>query len=207
MLITRAFALPAVLLAAIVLAACNGAAAPTPTAVVAMPGPTPTLVPGDPGNVGGGGGTDPGSGGGAGGSSGSGSTGSGILVPVPGDPNSNPLVGNASYVTPANGLLDLHPVSVQLVRAVINADGTVTADLRWWSGVPPCNQLSSVNLVRDDRAKTIRLTVIEGSGGGQVACIDIAQLTATQVDLGTLASGAWTISAQGDAPAITLDVP
>lgn len=200
MLTIRAFAL----LAVVVLAACNGAAAPSPSPAPATPGPTPTLVPGDPGNIGGGG---SGSGGGSGGSSGSGSTGSGIVVPVPGGPNGNPLLGNATYVTPANGLLDLHPVSVQLVRAVINADGTVTADLRWWSGVAPCNQLSSVNVVRDDTSKTIRFTVIEGSGGGQVACIDIAQLTATQVELGTLATGSWTISAQGDAPAITLDVP
>jgi hypothetical protein len=73
--------------------------------------------------------------------------------------------------------------------------------------VAPCSQLSSVQVARDDTANTIRLTVIEGSGGGQVACIDIAQLTATQVQLDALASGAWTISAEGDAPAISLDVP
>ena len=86
-------------------------------------------------------------------------------------------------------------------------DKTATADLRWWSGIAPCNQLASVQIERDETAKTIRLKVIEGSGGGQVACIDIAQLTAATADLGTLASGTWTISADGDAPAITLDVP
>src|SRR5262249_28746590 len=131
----------------------------------------------------------------------------GIVIPLPGDPNANPLLGNATYVTPAQGLLNLHPVSVQLVRAVVNSDGTATADLRWWSGVAPCSQLSSVQVTRDDGAKTIHVQVIEGSGGGQVVCIDIAQLTATQVQLGTLASGAWAISADGDAPAITLNVP
>jgi hypothetical protein len=110
-------------------------------------------------------------------------------------------------VAPAQGLFNLHSVNVQLVRAVVNDDGTVTADVRWWSGVAPCSQLSSVSVARDDTARTIRLTVIEGSGGGQVACIDIAQLTANQVPLGTLGPGSWTISAEGDAPPITLDVP
>jgi hypothetical protein len=48
--------------------------------------------------------------------------------------------------------------------------------------------------------------VIEGAGKGDVACIEIAQLSATTVDLGTLAAGEWTLSAEGDAPAIKLQV-
>jgi hypothetical protein len=208
MLSNRPISLPiAVWLAVVIAAGCGAAAAPSPSADPATPQPTPTAVPGDPGIGGGGGGTNPGLGSGSGGSSGSGSTGSGIVIPVPGDPNANPLFGNATYVSPALGLLNLHPVSVQLLRAVIGEDATVTVDLRWWSGVAPCNQLDSVNLVRDDAAKTIQLTVVEGSGGGQVACIDIAQLTATQLDLGKLGPGAWAISADGDAPTINLDVP
>jgi hypothetical protein len=89
----------------------------------------------------------------------------------------------------------------------VNADGTATADLRWWSGVAPCSALDHVEIVTDDAAKTIHLKVIEGSAAADVACIDIAQLTATAVDLGKLASGAWTISAEGDAKPIPLDVP
>jgi hypothetical protein len=185
-LTTRAFALVAV----VVVAACSSAGtAPTPTAPTSPAVPSPTAVPGDPGS-----------------GTGSGSSGS-SLNPFPGDPNSNPLFGQATYVTPAQGLLNLHSVDVQLVRAVIIGDGTVTADLRWWSGVAPCTELSSVSIARGDTARTIRMMVTEGSGGGQVACVDIAQLTATQVNLGSLGSGAWTISAEGEAPAITLDVP
>jgi hypothetical protein len=199
----RALALPATLVTAILLAACSGAAAASPTPPAGTPIPTPTRVPGDSGaDVGSGGG------GGSGGSSGSGSTGSGVLVPFPGDQgNGNPLFGNATYVTPASGLLNIHGVSVQLVRATMNSDGAAIVDLRWWSGVAPCNQLASVDVARDLTAKTVRLQVNEGSGGGQVACIDIAQLTATQVELAGLASGTWTISAAGDAPPIELDVP
>jgi hypothetical protein len=201
MLNPRAFAL----VASIALAACAGAAAPpSPTASAsATPKPTPTAVPGDPGPGGtggtGGGGSDPGSG-----------TGGGIVNPFPGGgggANDNPLFGNATYVKPSPGRLNPRTVNVQLVRAVVNADGTATADLRWWSGVAPCSELDRVEMIADDSAKTITLKVIEGSGAADVACIDIAQLTATAVDLGKLASGTWTITAEGDAPKIPLDVP
>jgi len=96
-------------------------------------------------------------------------------------------------------------VLVGLIRAVADSTG-VTAELRWWSGVAPCNALDSVQVEKDETAKTIKLTVIEGSGQGDQACIDIAQLKATVVDLGNLAAGTWTISAEGDAPAITIEV-
>ena len=196
-----ALLLPAVLLS---VAACAGlAAAPTaaPTAgPVATARPSPTPVIGDPGTGGAGGGTDPGTG------TGGGNTGGGILFPDPNDPNANPLFGQANYVTPAKDLLNPHPVNVQLVRAIQEEDGTVTADLRWYSGVAPCNQLDRVQVEHDDAARTIRFTVIEGSGKGDIACIDIAQLNATTVDLGRLAAGAWKLSAEGDAPTINLTV-
>jgi hypothetical protein len=213
MLTNRANALPTprllagALVVAFILAACSGAAAPSanPTAGPAgTPKPTPTAVPGDPGNGGTGIGTDPGSGGGGGSDPG---TGGGIVIPIPQDPNQNPLLGDANYVTPGTDLVNQHPINVQMVRASFDADGTVTADLRWYSGVAPCNQLDRVEIERDDAAKTIRLRVIEGSGPGDMVCIDIAELRATTVDLDTLASGTWTISAEGDAPAIKLDIP
>lgn len=197
----------------VTLAACSAAAAPSPSAnptagPVETPRPTPTAVPGDPGGSGltdPGGGTEPGGGGGSG--SDPGNPGGGIVFPLPPDPNQNPLFGDANYVTPAPGLIDQRPVNVQLVRAIVKDDGTTTADLRWWSGVAPCNQLDHVEIAREDAAKTIHFKVVEGSGRGDIACIDLAELRATAVELGSLASGTWTISADGDAPAIKLDVP
>jgi hypothetical protein len=195
--------LPAVVLS---LAACGGAAGPTPSPTPdGTPRPTPTAVPGGPG-----GGIDGGTGGvgsGSGSGGGSGSTGGGVIVPNPGGPNENPLIGAATYVTPGTNLTGQHQVNVQLVRAAQAADGSVAVDLRWWSGVAPCNQLDHVEIARDDAAHTVRFTVVEGFGGGDVACIDIAQLTATTVNLGVLAPGTWTLSAVGDAPAISLDIP
>ena len=202
MLNIRAVALVAIF----TLAACAGAGGPSPTpGIVPTPRPTPTAVPGSGGNGGGGTGvTDPGTGSGSGSG---GNVGGGIGIPIPGGPNENPLFGNATYLKPAQGLVNQRTVSVQLVRAIVNADGSVTADLRWWSGVAPCSALDHVEMVTDEARKSIGLKVIEGSGAGDVACIDIAQLSAATVDLGHLASGTWTISAEGDAPPIPLDVP
>jgi hypothetical protein len=216
MLTTRAGAhrtnslLAATLLAALALAACGTAAAPSPTAwpstAPATARPTPTAVPGDGGSAGTGGGgigTDPGNGGGSNPGTG---TGGGPIIPFPPDPNQNPLLGEANYVVPMQNLINQHTVNVQLVRALVQDDRTALVDLRWWSGVAPCNQLDHVEIARDDAAKTINLKVIEGSGHGDVACIDIAELHATTVNLGTLAAGTWTISADGDAPPIPLEV-
>ena len=207
----------ALLLAGLVLtlAACAGApVGPTPTPTAGPAGtarPTPTPVPGGSGGgTGGGIGIDPGTGSGGSGGGTGGDPGTGIGIPLPGgggvDPNLDPLFGQANYLTPAPDLLNPRPVNVQLIRAIQNEDGTITADLRWWSGVAPCNQLDHVAVAKDDATKTIRFTVIEGSGKGDIACIDIAQLNATTVDLGTLAAGEWKLSAEGDAPAITLGV-
>jgi hypothetical protein len=189
MLTTRTLlSLPAVVL----LSACSAAAGPG-GAPTATPEPTPTAVPGAAGV-----------GGGAGGNTGSGAIGGGGIVD-PGGVGVDPILGKANFVTPMPGLINQHPVSVRLVRAVADSTGA-TAEVRWWSGVAPCNALDSVTIDKDDGAQTIKLTVIEGSGRGDVACIDIAELKATTVDLGVLAPGAWTISAEGDAPAITLDI-
>lgn len=199
-------------------AACAGAGTGPTTGSTAgpqaTPQPTPTAVPGDPGAVaspgggpgGIGGGTDPGSGGGSGGNVGSGILPPGLTFPIPPGPDQG-LLGEARYLTPTQGLVNQHGASVQLVRAAITSDGKTFVDLRWYSGVAPCTALDSIKVQKDDAARTVHLTVMEGSGPGDQVCIDIAELHAVAVDLGVLASGTWTISADGDAPAIRLDVP
>ena len=179
----------AVLLTILTIAACGAAAGASPTPA-ATPQPTPTAVPGNGGLGGGSGGNSSG-----GGSGGGGSGGMGL----------DPILGQATFVGPTPGLINQHSVSVQLVRAAADDVGA-TAELRWWSGIAPCNALDSVQVDKDETARTIKLTVIEGSGRGDVACIDIAQLKATLVDLGKLAPGTWTISAEGDARSVELEV-
>lgn len=197
---TLSFALPLVL----VIAACGSAAAPS-QAPEATPQPTPTAVPGAGVVDGGGGG---GSGGNTGGGTDPGKPGAGggiIPFPIPPGPADDPLFGDATNVVPVPGRLNPHPVNVQLVRAFLDDEGVV-AELRWWSGIEECYATDSVRIEKDDAAMTIKLTVIEGSNQRAMACIDIAMLKATMVDLGTLAAGTWTISAEGDAPPIPLEV-
>ena len=196
------------LLVVFTFAACSGAApAPTGTPVPdasASPKASPTDVPGEtPGGATSGPGN--GIGGGSGGNTGGGFDPGGIVFPAPPGQIDQGLLGDVKYLTPTKDLISQRNVNVQLVRAAVE-DGKAIADLRWYSGVAPCNQLDSVQIQKDDAAKTIHLIVVEGSGQGDMMCIEIAELHATAVDLGVLAAGTWTISAEGDAPAIKLEV-
>jgi len=152
--------------------------------------PGPTTVPGDPGS--GGGGQSGGSGGGVGGG-------------MPVDP---PPVGGAddgaNLVVPKPGQLDPNPVSV--AGLTVSVDGRhLSVRLTWWSGVEPCYVLDSVGVVRD--GQTIVLTAIEGHGPERVACIELAQLKATIVDLGELEPGTYVIDAEpGDATPVTIEI-
>jgi len=180
------------LLLVVTIAGCSGAAGPT-----VKPGqdgsraPGPTAVPGGQGGSAGGG-QSGGSGGGVGGG-------------VPVDP---PPIGGANdganLVVPRPGQLDPHPVSVAALSVAV--DGRhVSVRLTWWSGVEPCYVLDSVGVARD--GQTIVLTAIEGHGPERVACIEIAQLKATIVDLGELERGTYVIDAEpGEATPVTIEV-
>lgn len=196
-----ALALPLTL----IVAACGAAAAPTPSSVAPTPLPTPTAVPGDGATVNPGG-TSGGGQAGGGSEPGDPGAGGGILFPLPPDPGDDPLLGDATPVVPKPGTLNPHAVNVELVRAMVK-DGHVVVEARWWSGIEDCNPTDSVKVDVDKDAKTIGLTVLEGSAGGDVMCIEIALLKATAVDVGSLHAGTWTISAEGTAPSIELEVP
>ena len=194
-----ALALPLTL----IIAACSAAAAPTPSPAAPSPRATPTAVPGEGGSGGGGGsgGTD----GNTGGASQPGNPGNGIIFPLPPVPGDDPLLGDATVVVPKAGTLNPHPIDVQLVRATVK-DGHVIVEARWYSGVEDCYPTDSVQVDIDEDAKTIRMRVLEGSAAGDVMCIEIAVLKATAVDLGALPAGTWTISAEGTAKPIELEV-
>jgi hypothetical protein len=194
-----ALALPLTL----IIAACGAAAAPTASPADPNPRPTPTAVPGDGGSADPGG-TDGSTGGNTGGGSDPGA-GGGIIFPMPPIPGNDPLLADATVVVPRPGTLNPHPVNVQLVRATVQ-DGRVIVEARWYSGVEECYPTDSVKVAIDEGAKTIELKVLEGSAAGDVMCIEIALLKATAVDLGALAAGTWTISAEGDAEPIQLEV-
>ena len=184
---TPRIALVAGLLLATTLGACSAAAAPstTPSASpTARPSPTaapPTQVPGGAGS----GGPD------------TGVVGGGGAV----DPND----GGPKFVLPKPGTQDPHPVSVETMRVDVEGRQAVVV-VTWWSGVEPCNQLDTAAVKRDGNEFTIALT--EGHGGGDVACIEIAEQHATAIDLGELDPGEYTVTAQGSAAApVTFTIP
>jgi hypothetical protein len=180
-----------VLLVALVALTAGCAAAARVATPTRSPEVTPTPVPGAGGNIGGGG------------AGGNGSTGSGVVIVPPGGGIGDPNLGQATVVVPQRGQMDLRAVNVQLIRASVEGRH-VTVELRWWSGIAPCSVLDSVAVARD--GTTITLSPSEGSSARDVACVDLAQLKATVVDLGELEPGTWTIKASGDAEPVTVEV-
>ena len=95
------------------------------------------------------------------------------------------------------GAVGVHDIAATGLRASVNGR-RVAVELRWWSGVEPCYVLAGVDVVRD--GSTFTLTILEGSAAGpDVACIELAMLKSTVVDLGELEPGRYTIQAFGDA--------
>ena len=184
------------LLLSIALSACAGATSPS------TPDPTPSPAPSGDQSAPGGGvvGGNPGAGGGAG--------------PIDGGPIGGPIGGGGgggpvdpgqpNLVFPQPGQHNVHPVSIDKLSVRVEGHHVVL-NARWWSGVAPCSVLDSVAAKQD--GQTITVSVGEGSSGEQVACVDIAMLKATVIDLGDLTPGDYTIAADlGPAAAITVTV-
>jgi len=171
----------------IALGACSAAAAPAMTPSLPPLGSPPgTAAPNLPG-----GGTtgNPGSGGGV----------------APGDPNLvAPDPGQATLVVARPGQKNLHPVAPTTLQSSL--DGRrVLVKITWYGGVEPCYVLDSVKVERSGSA--IAVTAFEGSSDPTAACIELAMLKATIVDLGELEPGTYTISAPGsEAPPIQITV-
>jgi hypothetical protein len=108
-------------------------------------------------------------------------------------------MGTPTIVVPRPGRLAVHEVGVFHLEARVQA-GHAIVRASWWSGVEPCSVLDSVIVERV--GSQIQLTVREGSDQLGVACIEIAMLKATDIDLGTLPAGTYTVSASGEAPPI-----
>lgn len=144
-------------------------------------------------------------GGSTGGQPGNGSTGQpgvGVDLPAfqwPADPG----LGEPTVIVPKPGRLEPHPVGATKIESRVNGH-RVALRLTWYSGVEPCSVLDSVGVART--GNDIVLTIREGADKLGVACIELAMLKATIVDLGELEPGSYKISAGGDAPTIQVVV-
>ena len=167
------------LAAGLTVGACSSAGAPPASDPPPSNQPPATNEPG--GGTGNGTGGDPGSG-------------IGIDLPIRQPP----------LVVPRPGRRDLRAVSPMTLQASV--DGRrVLVKVTWYSGVEPCNVLDSVKV--EQSGTDIAITPIEGTGDANAACIEIAVLKATIVDLGELKPGAYRIGSPGSAaPPIEITV-
>jgi hypothetical protein len=119
-------------------------------------------------------------------------------------PGGAPPFGQPTLLVPKPGQQNVHDVAIEQLSAKV-AGRHVVLNARWWSGVEPCTVLDSVAFSRT--GGTITVAVREGSSGRDVACIDIAMLKVTVIDLGDLEPGDYTVVAsQGSAPGIAVTV-
>ena len=129
--------------------------------------------------------------------------GPGIDLPGLDDLFPKPPDGRPSLVFPKPGQLNVHPVGATLIEPAIK-DRHLWVRVSWWSGVEPCSVLDSISVDRTGDAFAITLS--EGSSALDVACIEIAMLKATVIDLGELERGTYTVSSAGEAPAVTVTI-
>lgn len=125
------------------------------------------------------------------------------VAPVGPGQSSGALPGpSPTEVQPVAGLLSVHDVRATTVQASVSS-GHLVARVTWWSGPPPCSELSEVSVARS--GGSFALTVREGAAQLGVACPALAMAKATTVDLGPVTPGTYRVSALGvDAPAEVL---
>ena len=118
---------------------------------------------------------------------------------VPGGP-----VG--SLVVPKPGQLDTHPVAIDGFAARVDGSKIVVT-ATWTSGVEPCSTLDRIVVDPKPAGRTYTVTLLEGHGPEEIACIMIAQVKKTEFEIPTPGAGAYTIlDGQGQAPPLQVTV-
>jgi hypothetical protein len=121
-----------------------------------------------------------------------------VSSPPDGGDSGNPDP-SAAFVVPRPGQLDVHDVAADRFEATVDGS-TITVTATWTSGVEPCSTLDTV--VVDQRMPgVISVTLREGRGPEEVACIAIAMEHQTRFDIPDVAPGTYTIrDGAGNAP-------
>ncbi len=141
------------------------------------------------------------SGGGVGGNPGTGVT----PIPIaPSGPGMSPGPApsrSPTEVQPVAGLLNVHDVRATALEGSVS-NGRLITRVFWWSGPPPCSELSEVKV--DRTGTTFTLTIREGARQLGVACSALAMSKVTTVDLGPVSPGGYTVKALGVEPGIAI---
>jgi hypothetical protein len=106
-------------------------------------------------------------------------------------PIGDPPPAGGELTLPQPGQLDPRDIPAELLEAVVEGRA-VTIGITYTSGVEPCYVLDSVVVAPGDHSFAI--TLREGHGPGDVACIEIAVQKHTVVELGELEPGTYTIT-------------
>jgi hypothetical protein len=99
--------------------------------------------------------------------------------------------GSGALVVPRPGQLEVHPVAADSFSARVDGRHVVLT-ITYTSGVEPCSILDTIIVQRGEGSFAI--TLREGHGPGNQVCIMIARVMKTQVDLGELNPGSYTIT-------------
>jgi hypothetical protein len=99
--------------------------------------------------------------------------------------------GSGAVVVPKPGQLDVHPIAADSFSALVDGRHVVLT-ISYTSGVEPCSILDTIIVQRGQGSFAI--TLREGHGPGNQVCIMIAKVMKTQVDLGELDPGRYTIA-------------
>ena len=109
-------------------------------------------------------------------------------MPPIGDP---PAVDPGELTVPQPGQLDVREIPADRLDADIDGR-SVTLRITFTSGVEPCYVLDTIVVQKGDHS--FGVTLRQGHGPGDVACIDIAKTKHALVELGELEPGTYTVS-------------
>jgi ABC-type transport system substrate-binding protein len=111
----------------------------------------------------------------------------------PADPSLDPggIGDGAKVVVPKPGQLDVHDVSADSLAARVDGS-TIIVTATWFSGVEPCSILDQIVVTKGDGSYAI--TLREGHGPQDVACIAIAELHKTEIAIPDVAPGTYQIT-------------
>lgn len=124
----------------------------------------------------------------------------------PSDPNAGGGgLDGIKDVVPKPGQLDVREISAETITAE-PGDRSITVTAIWWSGVEPCNVLDTVVVADEDGGWAI--TLKEGHGPEDVACIAVAEQHRTTFEIPDVEPGTYTIrDATGGAAPVEVTVP
>lgn len=121
----------------------------------------------------------------------------GIVIPSP-DPG-------GVFVVPRPGQLEVHDIAADSFVATVDGS-TIVVTATWTSGVEPCSILDTI-VVDRSQPDAFTITLREGRGPEEIACLAIAEQKQTRFEIPDVAPGTYTLrDGTGNAPDVEVVV-